>query len=389
MLSEFSDGYNEFYVDESASRERAKREHSKKPKPEKSPRAPKKPVSPLRRKLTRIIGTVAIITVVLVAGVVLSLTVLFKTQSYEVTGNNLYLESDIISTCGIDQGENIFLAPKRPAEERIVKRFPYIEKAHVTFSIPDTIRIEITQAAEGYLFKVSDTEYLVISTKGRILNRVADKSGFDLPIFIGPKLKSGDIGDDILYEDETVLEIIDSITQTFADNGYQGITEIDATNTAGVTFTYQGRIKVKLGIPEDLSYKIRTAMTIITEKIDINASSSVQGVLDVSRCNQTKRSYFNEQAVAPTAAPTESSTEKAGEGSDDDTWGPTGFDTDGDGVIDCYDTDGDGYADVYNWTGEADWTYEDAISQTVDDTSYEWSGDDTSYDWSGDDTSYE
>ena len=369
MLSEFSDGYNEFYVDESASRERPEQERETQSKT----RAPKKPVSPLRRKLIRIIGTVAIITVVLVAGVVLSLTVLFKTQSYDVAGNTLYLDSDIISTCGIEQGENIFLAPRRPAENRIVKRFPYVEKAHVTFSIPDTIRIEITEATEGYLFKVSDTEYLVISTKGRILNRVADKSAYDLPIFIGPKLKSGDIGDDIRYEDDTVIEIIDSITQTFADNGYQGITEIDATNPAGVTFTYQARIKVKLGIPEDLSYKIRTAMTIITEKIDINANSSIQGILDVSRCNQTKRSYFNEQELTVATTPTESASETASEGGD--TWEPAGFDLDGDGVIDCYDTDGDGYADVFNWSGEADWSYEDAVG---------WSGDDTSDIWSGD-----
>ena len=385
MLSEFSDGYNDFYVDESASRERPERERPERGRGrEPKPRAPKKPVTPLRRKLTRIISTVAIISIVLVVGVVLSLTVLFKTQSYEVVGNTMYLESDIIDTCAIDKGENIFLAPKRPAEERIFKRFPYVEKVNVGFSIPDTIRIDITEAAEGYLFKASDTEYLIISTKGRILNRVADKNGHDLPIFIGPKLKSGDIGDFVQYEDKTVMEIIESITGTFAENGYQGITEIDATNPAGVTFTYQGRIKVKLGIPEDLSYKIRTAMTIITEKLDINQNSSLQGVLDVSRCNQTKRSYFDEQQIVPTEAPTEAPTDTTGESGEsgasgtslgtsggENTGGRVGFDTDGDGVIDCYDTDGDGYADTYLWSDG--------------NTTYEWSENDSSYDWSGGD----
>lgn len=359
MLSAFSDEYNEFYVDEVAMSRRAEPGAEESPEPSERPERPsrtgrssssrsdrRKPVSPLRRKLVRIFSTAAIVAVILVVGVVLSLTVLFKTQNYQVIGNNLYLESDIIETCGIKTGENIFLAPKRPAEERIVKRFPYIEEVHVGFSIPDTIKIEITEAAEGYLFKVSDTEYLVISTKGRVLNRVSDKSGYKLPIFIGPKLASGEIGQDITYEDDSILNTIDNITQVFADNGYQGITEVDATDPANITFTYDGRIKVKLGIPEDLSYKIRTAMTIINGNIDVNPSNKPMGVLDVSRCNSTKRSYFREGDIAPTEAPTEAPSQSATE-SPDDEW------SDGDDQ-DSEWSDSEWSDSEYQWN-EGDW----------------------------------
>jgi cell division septal protein FtsQ len=353
VLSEFSDGFSDFYVDEVGDRDEDRRARSgrdqrssrdsKKREPKKRP--PKKPKSPLQRKLTRIFSTVAIVAVVLTVGVVLSLTVLFKTQAYEVVGNTLYLESDIIETCGIKKGENIFLAPKKSAADRIEERFPYVDEARVNFSIPDTIRIEITQAVEGYLFKASDTEYLIISTRGRILNRTSDISGYDLPIFIGPKLSSGEVGDYITYEDETILDIIDNITRVFADNGYTGITEINAANTAGITFTYQSRIKVKLGIPEDLSYKIRTAMTIIKENIDINPESKIQGVLDVSRCNVTKRSYFSEQEIGPTQPPTEAPTDAEGTSDNSD---------DADGT-----SDGDTWysEDEYTWT-EENWSDE-------------------------------
>ena len=313
MLSEFSDDYNDFFVDESGERDepsqpdpRDSRDHRDRrgshqphkphdPKAQKKPvTVSKKPISPLRRKIRRILSFVAIITIVIVIGVILSLTVLFKTQNYEVIGNTLYNEADIINVCDIDEGTNIFLAPKKPAEKRIKSSFPYFEDVKVGFKIPDTIKIEVTEAIEGYLIKITDKEYLVISTKGRILDRVTDKSRFDLPIFIGPKLVSGDIGDYVEYEDETIVNIIENITQVFADNGYQGITEVDATNPANITFTYDGRIKVKLGIPEDISYKIRTAMTIIETKIDVNPGTKISGTLDVSRCNDTKRSYFNE-----------------------------------------------------------------------------------------------
>ena len=142
-----------------------------------------------------------------------------------------------------------------------------------------------------------DEGYLLVSTKGRILDKVADISGNKLPVFIGPAPLSGEIGDYIEYEDDAVPAITDTITEVFADNGYSGITEINCKNPADVSFTYDNRIKVRLGLPEDLSYKIRTAMTIITEKIDVNASVSVEGELDVSRCNVTKRSYFDEKSL--------------------------------------------------------------------------------------------
>ena len=340
MLSEFSHGNNDFFVDESheASRRRSKKKPSNpsdKRKEELKPERERKPLSPMRRKLIHILTYTAIMTVVLVVGVVLSLTVLFKTQNFDVTGTERYSAQEIEEACGISKGQNIFLAPKHAAERRIKKAFPYIEDVNVGFRIPDTIRISVDEAVEGYLVKSSDTEYLVISTKGRILNKTTNPSQYDLPKFIGPTLKSGEIGDYVSYEDDTVVEMIESITQTFADNGYQGITEIDATNMAEITFTYDNRIKVKLGIPEDLNYKIRTAMTIIDEKIDINDTGTITGILDVSRCNTTKRSYFNEGSIDPTVAPTQ------------DPSAPT-EETEGTGD----DYSGDDYTGEYTWTEE-------------------------------------
>ena len=348
MLSEFSDDTNDFYVDEQRERKlRARKASAEKKERKKAEK--RKLLSPLQRRLIRILSYGAIVTVVLIIGVVLSLTVLFKTQAYEVTGSTKYSESELIDTCGIDKGQNIFLAPKRPAEKRLKNQYPYIEDVDVSFKIPDTIRISVIEAVEGYMVKLSDSEYLVISTKGRILDKAADKNAYDLPIFIGPKPVSGELGDYVSYEDETVLDMIESITQTFADNGYQGITEIDATNTANISFTYDNRIKVKLGIPEDLDYKIRTAMTIINENLDKNNTGTLQGVLDVSRCNTTKRSYFNEQSIAPTQAPSQDpsqpATEAAGSGGGEYTWTPD----DGSGGedidlgYDYYDEDGYGH----------------------------------------------
>ncbi|MBQ9679552.1 MAG: FtsQ-type POTRA domain-containing protein [Ruminococcus sp.] len=352
MLAEFSDDTNEFYVDEVQQRRESSRnkKNDQKKKPKK-PEKQRKPLSPTQRKLIRILSYGAIVSVVLIVGVILSLTVLFKTQTYEVSGVTKYTEEAIIEASGISKGENIFLAPKSPAEKRIKQEFPYVEDVTVSFKIPDAIRISVVEAVEGYLVKMNSSDYLVISTKGRILEQTNKPDDYDLPIFIGPKLQSGSVGDYVSYEDESVLDMIEGITQTFADNGYQGITEIDATNSADISFTYDDRVKVKLGIPEDLDYKIRTAMTIINENLDKNGSA--KGILDVSRCNSTKRSYFNEQEIHPTEVkPSEAATEA----SDDAQWsGEVYYDDSYDDSYsdDSYVYEGDYSGDYGDYSGDS------------------------------------
>ena len=339
MLSEFSDDTNNFYVDEQKERrQRAQTEAREKKQRRKTEK--RKPLSPMQRKLIRVLSYGAIITVVLIVGIVLSLTVLFKTQVYEVTGCTKYSESEIAEASGIGRGQNIFLAPKHSAEKRIKESFPYVEDVHVGFKIPDTIKIGVEEAVEGYMIKLSDTEYLLVSTKGRILDKTDNNNGNKLPIFIGPKPVTGEIGDYVSYEDETLVDMVDSITQTFADNGYQGITEIDATDMADISFTYDNRIKIKLGIPEDLSYKIRTAMTIIEDKLDKNGSDTSKGVLDVSRCNSTRRSYFKEGDLDPTQAPTQDPSQPATQAADG---AVSGGEAEIDLGYDYYDEDGYGH----------------------------------------------
>lgn len=300
LLLEFSqndDGDNyELFVDERVERKRVKKQQkqiAKKAKKEKV----KKPVSPLVRRIRNIITSCVIVAVVLIVCVVLSLTVLFKTQNYEITGTTRYTQEEIIKTCGIGGNDNIFLANKKAAQKRLVNTYAYIEEADVSFAIPDTITIDITEAMPSYIVSVSESNYLIASSKGRILEQVESIKKYDLPLFLCSELKTYEVGGYIKYEDDKTSDIIDTIVTVFADNGYTGITEINSTNLADITFTYDDRIVVKLGLPEDISYKVRTAMTIIVEKLDLNGTQTTEGELDVSSCNTTKKSYFKEQSL--------------------------------------------------------------------------------------------
>lgn len=309
LLFEFksssSDDDYELFVDEHAQQKKL-RKQQKEERPKAREKKVKKPVTPLVRRIRNIITSCAIVAVVLIVCVILSLTVLFKTQAYEVTGNTRYDESEVISTCGITKSDNIFLANKRAAEKRLLKTYPYVEQAKVSFAIPDTITIDITEAVPAYAVKLSDSQYFVASSKGRILEQVESIDKLKLPLFLGGELKNATVGEYVEFSDKSTLDIIDEIVTVFTDNGYTGITEIDATDNANITFTYDNRIKVKLGLPEDINYKVRTAMIIIVEKLDPNGSKSTAGELDVANCNDTKKSYFREQSLIDSQQKTDS-----------------------------------------------------------------------------------
>ena len=312
--------------------------------------------------------------VVLLIGVILSLTVLFKTEKIEVEGNSFYSEDQILSYANVALQSNIFVGKMTATPDKIAEKLPYVESAKVDFVVPDTIKITITDAVPSYVI-INDGKFLLISSKGRILDVMADNSS-NYPVLSSSSLKNTTVGDYVSYSDENVPVILEEISDSLSKNEFKGITGIDVTNTANIKLVYDNRIAVIIGLPEDIDYKIRTAMAIITEKLDPNKTGAIYGTLDVSSCSTTKTSRFNpNETIAVTTAPigTTIASQAADNTSPAVTTPPatlatnsngnyvgsipaTGtdigngivaFDTDGDGIAECFDTDGDGYADVY------------------------------------------
>ena len=80
---------------------------------------------------------------VVVAAVTLSLTVLFKIDTIQVTGSSRYPAQQIVSISGIVQGENLFLAKTKEARTAIESQLPYIKAATVSRQLPATIVIHV------------------------------------------------------------------------------------------------------------------------------------------------------------------------------------------------------------------------------------------------------
>ena len=342
----------------------------------------KKPLSRKQIRLKRILISSAIFAAVIIIGVVLSLTVLFKTEKIEVEGDVYYDKEQIIAFSNVAPQQNIFIGSWNSTPEDIVKNLPYVESANISFSIPDTITIKVTNAVPTYAVKDGET-YIVVSSKGRILE-TADTKSDDLVELKCGEIKNKEKGQYIDLGDDSVYEILHSVAKSFADNGVDKITGFDITSLSDIIINYDNRIDIKIGLPEDIDYKIKTAFTIINEKLDPNNTGAVTGTLDVSTCNKNKISHYKPSATKAVTVPstTAPATDPNGGNTYDD--GGVSYDDGGisydNGVYDnggisydngdsydngVYDNGGNVYDDGAN-------TYDDGGNAYVDGQDYNW-----------------
>ncbi|MBQ9673816.1 MAG: FtsQ-type POTRA domain-containing protein [Ruminococcus sp.] len=356
------DIYGDEYYDKAAMRRIQRKKRRKKPLT----------IKMLRRR--KVITCGLLVVAIAAACIVLSLTVLFRTEGYTVSGSTRYDDQEIIDACGISIGENIFIANKKAAEQRLINAFPYISDVDVRASFPDKIKIKITEGKQSYQVKYSGNEYSVVSAEGRIL-KINNGKIKNLPVVKGLSLKSTTVGSYVEYSDKNAAAALEMIVTSVSKHNFNGLTEINIKNKANINVVYDGRITIRIGVPEQVDYKIRTAMAIINEKLDPNNTGAIAGDLDVSACNTTKRSYFNEKILDNSEKQT--TTQSATQTQDDSDNNDNSFvDADNDGIPDDstdYNYDSTDSYETYDYGVDTnDNTVYDTGLESVDSSYSEW-----------------
>ena len=241
-----------------------------------------------QRKARTGLSYAAVFITITVIAVLFSMTVMFNTTEIIIKGDNIpYRDEEIIKTSGLSYNENIFMAKRKAAAKKLVEKYPYIEAAQVTFHIPSTQIISLEIAIPSYQMAVSDG-FAVVSAKGRVLE-ISSIQRANIPLIKGLKLSHSIVGEYIVFEKSTSQQILNEIIDNINENKVPNIYGIDISNTASIKLNYDNRITILLGMPEDVGYKLRTAMAIINKEL----SASDKGELDVSLAgSDRKSSYF-------------------------------------------------------------------------------------------------
>lgn len=241
-----------------------------------------------QRKFRAMLTNVAVFLGVVIIAILVSVTILFKTDEFVIEGENIpYDTQQIVDASGLDYGDNIFLTRRKAAAKKIVNNFPYIENAEVSFRIPGTMIITLETAIPSYEVKVNDG-YAVISAQGRVLEKSIEPYP-NIPLLKGVRVTDTEVGHYINFENDTTRQILAEVIDNINENSVPDIYGIDISNTANIKLNYDNRITILLGVPEDVGYKLRTAMAIINHQL----ASTDKGDLDVSLANSDRKaSYF-------------------------------------------------------------------------------------------------
>ena len=114
---------------------------------------------------------------VICCAVTAALTMFFRVNTVEVTGEQRYTEEEIVKATGVRTGDNLFLMNKYDVAQNIVKQLPYVEEIRIKRQLPDTLVVEVRECSTP-LAVVQDGIAWFVSSTGKIVDqKPADEVG--------------------------------------------------------------------------------------------------------------------------------------------------------------------------------------------------------------------
>ena len=216
--------------------------------------------------------------VVVCAAAVLALTLFFKVESVEVTGNSRYSAQEIQDACGVQLGDNLYLLSKPDMVQRLHQRLPYIDEVRITRSLPNTLRVQVTEFTTVYAVEQEGTVWLLTSG-GKIVETAAERG--DVPLIDGCELLAPSLSGDVSFalelqnRQESLFALLTALESAELTEGVRAIHLGDPTV---LTMDYPERFSVEMPYSADYPRLLRY-LTLVIEELETNLT----GVIDLTR----------------------------------------------------------------------------------------------------------
>ncbi len=250
-----------------------------------------------RRQRTLLVFYFLTFVAVITASIALSLTVLFKIDTIQVTGTSRYSVQEIIQAGGIQKGENLFLTKTGEAGAKIRQKLPYIGTVTVSRRLPAKIIISVgEEPVSGAL--AYNGKYAIISPSGKVLE-LAEKIPENCPVIKGLKLSKAEVGEKIVYADAAQQATFQNLTAAITSSQLKKVTELDFSLTYKLQIVYDRRITMNLGLASDLDKKLRFGKSILDAG---KIKDTEKGVLNLSVAAENEHAYFDPDYTTASAA---------------------------------------------------------------------------------------
>lgn len=234
----------------------------------------RRPQKKKRRKLSKIgkiiIAMVSILVVVAIT-VMLMLTVFFNVSAVKVVGSSIYSYDEIIYASGIMNGDNLMRLPSDDIEARVERALPYVKKAEIIKSFPNTVGIKVTPATESVLLETESGIYTADSDY-KVLRSATDRPEGLLRIK-GIKADSLKAGNLVKFSDKQQKKILKDILDICSEQGFS-VQYVNVSSLVDIGFLIDSHVYVKLGSYNDLDSKMLHLAEVV-KNFDKNATASI------------------------------------------------------------------------------------------------------------------
>lgn len=216
--------------------------------------------------------------VVVCAAAVLALTLFFKVESVEVTGNSRYSAQEIQDACGVQLGDNLYLLSKPDMVQRLHQQLPYIDEVRITRRLPNTLCVQVTEFSTVYAVEQEGTVWLLTSG-GKIVETAAERG--DTPLIDGCELLAPSLGGDVSFalelqnRQESLFALLTALESAELTGDVRAIHLGDPTV---LSMDYTERFTVEMPYGADYPRLLRY-LTLVIEELETNLT----GVIDLTR----------------------------------------------------------------------------------------------------------
>lgn len=243
--------------------------------------------SSLRKKLRAYLMYALFLAAVAAAAVLLCVFVFFKVHTVLVTGNTKYSDSDILETADIRKGDNVVMLETEIVEERILKKFPYMEDVNIKKKLPVTVEIAVDEAKAQYSVVYGEGMYAYTAASRKLLEAK------EVPAEGSTVVRGGEVQDvngTLVFADEKVMNAFDIIVAAIEELPDCNITEMNISNIYDISLIYDNRIKLEVGGISDIDYKLSFGWEIVTGG---SIGSDEMGILDLTLTKDVDKAYFS------------------------------------------------------------------------------------------------
>lgn len=240
------------------------------------------------RKRRTIIFFICFIIITAAVGVALSLTVLFPIEKITASGSNVYTPEQIVSSCGLKKGDNLFAFSENELYETLRRALPYIESVTVKRSLPGSVELTVKDSSEYACFNINGGFY-VIDSQGFVLNMYDSKPENILEIRAS-EVKC-EVGSNAVYGNEKERQTAELLLDCLSDNDIS-VDYIDVSSAVSISAKVEGRFTVDFGTSNNLDKKAAHLAGMI-KSIDKNRSGKIN--LSMWSKERTQGTFIEEE----------------------------------------------------------------------------------------------